>query len=261
MKKGDLLIRDLGYFVLKVFKSLNKEGVYFISRLWKGVNVYSRKDERVIDLAKMLKKRGELDIEVFIGAKEKLPVRLIALPVEEKIASERRRKARANRDRRCRPSKKHLYLLGWELFITNVDKETLNPSDIAQLYFIRWRIETIFKSWKSCFRITDIPKDTNKTRVESYIYCMLIFITLFQVHFYNYCLTKTKMNSQVSHNREISLMRFMQYIINNLFFILQCNLSENLKEESFLIDQINYYCHYESRCDRVNFFQKLLKLG
>lgn len=261
VKKGDLIIRDLGYFVLKSFKSLNKEGIYFISRLRKGVNIFSKKDENVIDLTKMLKKRGELDIEVFLGAKEKLPVRLIALPVEEKTAAQRRRKAKANRDKRCCPTKNHLYLLGWELFITNVEKERLNPSDIAKLYFIRWRIEIIFKSWKSCFRITDIPKDTNRTRVESYIYCMLIFITLSQVHFYNYCLIKTRINPQKLRTRGISLIRVMQYLINNLSLIIQSNLNRNLKEESFIIDHISYYCLYESRYDRVNFYQKFLKLS
>lgn len=256
VKKGDLLIRDLGYFVLKAFKDLNKEGIYFISRLWKGVNILSRKDETVIDLAKMLKKRGQLDIEVFLGKEEKLPIRLIALPVEEKIANERRRKAKSNRDKRCSPKKEHLYLLGWELFITNVGKETLTSANIAELYFIRWRIETIFKSWKSYFRITDVPKDTNKIRIESYIYCMLIFITLFQVHFYNYCLANTK-----SQPRGISLMRLIQYVTGNMILILQYNLISILQDESFLLNQINYYCLYESRSDRVNFYQKLLMLS
>jgi hypothetical protein len=256
LKKGDLLIRDLGYFVLKVFKDLNKEGIYFISRLWKGVNLISGKDETVIDLAKMLSKRGKLDIEVFLGKEEKLPVRLIALPVEDKIANERRRKARSNRDKRCRPNKEHLYLLGWELFITNVGKEALTAQDITELYFIRWRIETIFKSWKSYFRITDLPQDANKTRVESYIYCMLIFITLFQVHFYNYCLSKT-----ISQPGGISLMRLIEYVTSNMILILQHDLRGSLQDESFLFNQINYYCLYESRSDRVNFYQKLSKLG
>ena len=180
VKKGDLLIRDLGYFVLKTFKSLDKKGVYYISRLRKKVNLFSREDEQVIDLAKMLKKRGELDIEVFIGEDEKLPVRIVALPVEDNLANQRRRKAKSNRDKRCRPNKEHLYLLGWEIFVTNVEKETLNSIDIAELYFIRWRIEIIFKSWKSYLGITNLPHDTNKIRIESYIYCMLIFICYFK---------------------------------------------------------------------------------
>ena len=254
LKRGDLVIRDLGYFVLKVFKKLNKEGIFFISRMKKRVNIFSREDEIVIDLAKMLKKRGELDIAVFLGEKERLPVRLIALPVEEKIANERRRKARTNRDQRVHPNKEHLYLLGWELFITNVDQEMLSPKDIAELYFIRWRIEIIFKSWKSCFKIIAIPNDANKIRVESYIYCMLIFITLFQVQFYNYYLAKTTSNEQ-----GISLLRLMQFMAINVE-ILFMN-TDKLNSEKFLLEQIKYYCLYESRTDRVNFHQKLLKLS
>jgi hypothetical protein len=256
LKRGDLVIRDLGYFVLRVFQKLNKEGIFFISRMKKGVNVYSKKDEIVIDLAKMLKKRGKLDMEVFLGEKERLPVRLIALPVEEKIANQRRRKAKVNRDQRCKPSKEHLYLLGWELFITNVEREIISPNDIAQLYFIRWRIEIIFKSWKSYFKIIAAPSYANKIRIESYIYCMLIFITLFQVHFYNYCLAKTK-----SKTKEISLLRLMQFMTTNIEFVFMSALRDKVVTESFLFNQINYYCLYESRTDRVNFHQKLLKLS
>jgi hypothetical protein len=256
LQRGDLVIRDLGYFVLRVFQKLNKEGIFFISRMRKGVNVYSKKDEIVIDLAKMLKKRGRLDIEVFLGEKERLPVRLIALPVKEEIASERRRKANSNRDRRCKPSKEHLYLLGWELFITNVGKEILSSTDVAELYFIRWRIEIIFKSWKSYFKIISIPKEANKIRVESYIYCMLIFITLFQVHFYNYYLSRMKSNT-----KEISLLRLMQFITTNTEILFMNAFGCNFISESFLLRQMNYYCHYESRHDRVNFSQKLLKLS
>jgi len=259
VKRGDLIIRDLGYFVLKVFKELHKDGIFFISRMKKHVNIFSKKDEPAIDLAKMLSKRGSLDIEVFVGEKEKLPVRLIALPVKEEIASERRRKARTNRDKRCSTNKEHLYLLGWELFITNVGKEVLSPKDIAELYFIRWRIEIIFKSWKSYFKITEIPKDANKIRTESYIYCMLIFIVLFQVHFYNYYLSKLK--SRALPSEEISLLRLMQFMISNIDIILQPYSTGSRRNENLIFQQINYYCQYESRKDRVNFSQRLRKLG
>lgn len=259
LKRGDLIIRDLGYFALKVFKELNEEGIFFISRMKKHVNIFSKKDEPSIDLAKMLKKRGSLDIEVFLGEKEKLPVRLIALPVKEEIASERRRKARTNRDKRCSPNKEYLYLLGWELFITNVGKEVLSPKDISELYFIRWRIETIFKSWKSYFKITEIPKDANKIRTESYIYCMLIFIVLFQVHFYNYYLSKLK--SKTIQSEKISLLRLMQFMISNIEIICYTDSTESWRNEKYLFDQINYYCQYESRKDRVNYSQQLMKLS
>jgi hypothetical protein len=240
---------------------MNYEGIYFISRLKKRVSVFSQKDETVIDLAKMLKKRGKLDIEVFLGEKEKLPVRLIAFPVEVAVANERRRKARINRDKRTHPNREHLYLLGWELFITNVCKEILSSNEVAELYFIRWRIETIFKSWKSCFKITAIPREANKIRVESYIYCMLIFIILFQVHFYNYFLAKTKRGSFRRRDREISLFRLMQFITTNIEFVLISLFRDRNLGEDFIFEQINYHCLYESRHKRVNFYQKLSKLS
>lgn len=260
-KSGDLIIRDLGYFVLRVFQKMNYEGIYFISRLKKRVSVFSQKEETAIDLAKMLKKRGKLDIEVFLGEKEKLPVRLIAFPVEVAVANERRRKARINRDKRTHPNREHLYLLGWELFITNVCKEILSSNDVAELYFIRWRIETIFKSWKSCFKITAIPREANKIRVESYIYCMLIFIILFQVHFYNYFLAKTKREPFRQRDREISLFRLMQFITSNIEFVLISLFRDGNLGEDFIFEQINYHCLYESRYKRVNFYQKLSKLS
>lgn len=260
-KKGDLIIRDLGYFALKVFQKLNKDGIYFISRLKKGVSVFSDKEETIIDLAKMLRKRGNLDMELFIGKEEKLPVRLIALPVEESVANTRRRKARTNRDKRTNPSREHLYLLGWELFITNVDHQILNSKEVAELYFLRWRIETIFKSWKSCFKIAAIPRDASKIRVESFIYCMLIFIVLFQVHFYNYLLMSVNRNMRNEFNQKVSLFRLMQFITKNIEYVLMRFIHKSKQIENLLLEQINYHCLYETRHKRINFNQKLMSLS
>jgi len=152
-------------------------------------------------------------------------------------------------------------LLGWELFITNVSKEVLTSKDIAEFYFIRWRLEIIFKSWKSYFKIINIPKDANKIRTESYIYCMLIFIVLFQVHFYNRFISMTKTKAHRLNTREISLLRLMQFITRNIEFVLLCGSREGFSNEDFLFNQMNYYCTYETRSDRVNFYQKILKLS
>ena len=257
VKKGDLLIRDLGYFVLRIFKRLNQQGVYFISRMKKGLIILSKDEEKPIDLAKMLSKRGQLDIEVILGEKERLPVRLIAIPVEDSIASERRRKAKANRDKRCNLSKEHLFLLGWELFITNVPPENLSIKDIAEIYFIRWRIEIIFKCWKSYFKITEIPKDANKIRMESYIYCMLIFIVLFQVSFYNYCWNKFYRKSPKINARGLSMMQVMQYVTSNINLLVLGLSSTLIDWDRFIEKHISYYCLYECRYDRVSYYQKL----
>lgn len=261
-KPGDLIIRDLGYFSCGIFKKLTSKGIFFISRLRKRVNLYQEKEaDQVIDLAKMLRKRGTLDIEVIAGAKEELPTRLIALPVDEQTANQRRRKARHMRDVRLKPTKQDLYLMGWEIFITNVKKEELDPKEIVKLYFLRWRIEIIFKTWKSYFRIIDIPKDANIVRTESYIYCMLIYITLFQVHFYNYYLLKQR-EAGKTPEQQISMMRLMKFITDNIEILLILSLSCSITNSNhFICQQIEYYCSYELRKNRMNFEQKFLKLS
>jgi hypothetical protein len=257
VNKGDLLIRDLGYFILKVFKQLDKQGVYYISRMKKGIRIISKKGDKPIDLAKMLSKKGQLDIEVFLSEEYRLPVRLIALPVEQTVANQRRRKAKMNRDQRSCPSKENLFLLGWELFITNVPEEILDKNDIAELYFIRWRIEIIFKCWKSYFKITEIPEDANKIRMEAYIYCLLIFIVLFQVYFYNYYLERLSTSSVKVKKRGLSMMLVMQYVASNINLLLLKLNEDSLEIEAFLDKQISYYCLYESRHDRVNYYHKI----
>jgi hypothetical protein len=260
VKKGDLVIRDLGYFILRTFQNLNTRGVYYISRLKKGVLVFTKEEEEPIDLAKMLRGRGELDISVFIGEEERVPVRLIAIPVEEKVASERRRKAKNNRDRRCNPGKEHLFLLGWELFITNVEAEHIGKQEIAEIYFLRWRIEIIFKCWKSYFKITGVPGDGNKIRLDAFIYYMLIFIVLFQVSFYRYCLERWAKASSEIKERYLSMMQVMQYVASNISFLFETDYS-NKEDFNSLIDQIIYHCRYDSRNDRRNYMSKLMELS
>jgi len=85
---------------------------------------------------------------VLLGS-QKLPVRLVALPMPEALANERRRKAKQSRDQRSYPSAQRLFLLGWNLLITTVPKSVWPAKVVAAIYRLRWRIEMIFKAWKS----------------------------------------------------------------------------------------------------------------
>lgn len=254
-RAGDLIIRDLGYFVLEVFNKITEKGIYFVSRLRKDLNIYLRDKDKPIDLTKMLRKRGKLDIEVFIGEEKRLPVRLIALPVDEAVAAQRRRKARRNRDIRLNPGREYLFLLGWNLFITNVSKEQLTPEDIVKIYSIRWRIEIIFKSWKTTLGITDISTYENKIKLESYIYCMLIFILLFQVDFYNYYSARLSDTKGSNNKIGISLLKLTQFMINNMSLFICIDFINTNVLKQLLDKQVLYYCPYESRLDRLNYYQ------
>jgi len=252
LQPGDLILRDLGFFVLAVFRLIAQAKAFFISPLKYGVKIYKLDGKTEIDLVRELKKSRFLDINTLAGAKEKLPCRVVALPVSEELAAKRRRDYKANRDRRLNPSKRHLTLLGWDIFITNVPPESLTATQVAETYDLRWRIEIIFKAWKSHFNITKVPYKPNPTRIQAHILAMLIFITIFQVHFF----MRLYRENLEKNNRQLSLLKVAQFFKENLWAIVYSLLdSEAVKEQIF------YHCSYDNRKDRQNYAQQLLALG
>ena len=107
--------------------------------------------KKEIDLVMELKKKGFIDREVIVGKEYKLKVRLVAIPLPEAQANERIRKSRTDRDKRLNHSPEYDYLLGYSIFITNIEPVKCDAEQIRQLYRLRWRIEIIFKSWKFVF--------------------------------------------------------------------------------------------------------------
>jgi hypothetical protein len=175
--KGDLVLRDLGYFVLASLQQIADAGAFFLSRLRSDCSLWDATTGRPLDLLKQLKRYGNLDRQVLVGAQQ-LPCRLVAIKLDEATAAERRRRARLNRDKRCHPSQRDLQLLGWALFITNVSRHQVSAQAVARIYGLRWRIETIFKSWKSHFKITTVPQGS-ASALQVVIYARLIFLTAF----------------------------------------------------------------------------------
>jgi hypothetical protein len=245
---GDLVIRDLGYFVLKCFKEMQARGISFISRLRFNVNIHDPGTGDRIDLLRSLRKKGGLDRWVLLGKEQVSKVRLVVLKLPEKQAEERRRKARQDRDKRVNHSKEYYELLGYNVFITTEDSSKLTMEQIARLYGCRWRIESIFKCWKSHFslqRIIPGNATLTKERVEAIIYMMLIFILLFQVNIYNHVLKETERMT----DRIISLLKMTRYIANHMQRFLTHDLHS-------LMPDILRHCCYDKRNDRMNFIQK-----
>jgi hypothetical protein len=107
VKEGDLTIRDLGYFVMDYFKRIEKEGAFFLSRLNTKILVYIEEDGQYIrlDFARLYQKMKaenilRLEKKVYIGEKEKFPVRLIIELMPEKIVAARLQKERVSNHRR-----------------------------------------------------------------------------------------------------------------------------------------------------------------
>ncbi len=176
---GDLVLRDLGYFSTSIFKKLLDRDVHFLSRLRHNVSIRDPQTFKLIDLLEILRRDGRFDQHVLLSTEHKVWVRLVALPVPEQVANERRRKAKTHRDKRRNPSKDNLELLGWTIFVTSVDSLTWSPETVLKVYGVRWRIEIIFKSWKSHFNFTKTSTGS-AIQVEVLIWAKLLAICLFQ---------------------------------------------------------------------------------
>lgn len=244
LQPKDLVLRDLGYFVIKTMKEIIKQKAFFCSRLRYGVSAFDSNSKKEIDLLEVLKQKGSADMEVIIGAGEQMPVRLVALPVPVEIAAQRRRKLKANRDRRCKPTPMQLKLCDWVIFITNIPRTTCSKEQIRKIYELRWRIEILFKTWKSNCHFTEFPPTASKVQVESFVFARLIVVTLYEL-----C-DVTKMQ-----NCPVSILKLAKF--NADFFWLQFGYDILSITEDFQLILIQYFCRYEKRKKRKNYNEKV----
>jgi hypothetical protein len=175
LKPGDLLMRDLGYYAMNSLEAIESKDAYFLSRLRYKTRLFDESGEE-IDLRKILrcaarKKRSEVILDIQLGVKKRLPMRLVAVRVPAKVAAERRRKARADRDSRVNHDAEYYELLGWSILITNLARHLIEETNLVELYALRWRIENIFKAWKGGLE----PKILSKHRSNRWhIHCLLL---------------------------------------------------------------------------------------
>ena len=245
----DLVVRDLGYFSLAGLRQLAERRAFFLSRLWLGLKVFSTDGAPPFDLLGALQHNGWLDVDVRLGTNEKLPVRLVAVAVPEAVANERRRKARQNRDRRAPVSAKRLVLLGWDIFITNVGREQWSAKTVGQVYGVRWRIEIVFKSWKSHFRLEAVP-DGDGPQVELLLWARLLLVTL---------LHGWLAVAAAGSDPPLSLLKVAEFVAAWGVALLVGPLAAELPQRWY--EQMRYHCRYERRRKRFNFPEKLAMLG
>lgn len=210
LEKDDLVIRDLGYFVIKKFREIEEKGAYYISRWKVNEDVYESRDAKApFDLAKFLDKhicQGLVDIEVFVG-KERYPVRLVACLLSGDAINKRQREANRSAQRHGSAiSKKKSNLLKYGIFITNIPVTMLSSISIMATYRARWRVELIFKQWKSCLKI-HLFKGYNKERFHCFLYGRLIMILLLG------CLFPPLMLYAHRMGRELSPYKLTNYLI------------------------------------------------
>ena len=166
------------------------------------------------------------------------------------------------RDSKANHSEDYYERLGWCIFITNIPKEMLNSQQIIEVYRLRWRIEIIFKVWKSKF---DFQKMFEKismkpSRAIITFYLLLTWLTLFLTNLYSYFLIKvfdqTKRFISIfilipyRYRTEASVSIRYRYGISEFLLIFMQDSSKQkqlLKNQDDFIDIVVASCLYDKR--------------
>jgi hypothetical protein len=235
IEEGDLILRDLGYFTSESLRRIGSLKAYFLSRHHSGSKFYSIHNDEEINLLDLVKGKDKVDTDLLLGKKAKLPVRLLAVRLNEEVANNRRRKAKNNRDKRCNPSKEKLELLGWQILLTNCDRKDLKIEKACRIYSVRWRIETIFKAWKSGLGINEIGLRTSKPLLDALVLASLLRITLIHTVLIPWLEYRDP-------TRKVSICKLMDLIS------LSANLAgDDPQANENLLENISKHCRYDKR--------------
>lgn len=253
LRKGDLVIRDLGYFSIGVFMSIANKNAWFLSRLRNGTFTYELNSEKSFDLVKELKKLDRLKITDFdkvllLNKKYKMKGRIVAQKLSKKQTKKRIEHVNKTR-RRCNTTKKSRYLMSWSIYVTNVPKEIWSIQNIHEAYSFRWEIEMMFKTWKSHFKIDKFIqnfKQSDPIKPEIILMLCLSFLAIVYKPQFNYYYTKLLKRDGV----HLSPSKFAQFLKAHFYYFF--NGSKNI-----IIDLLRRFCCYDKRADRKNIYQRL----
>lgn len=179
-EKGSVSITDLGYFALKHFAALAAQEAFFVSRFLTSTAVY-RPDGTVLDVLALAQAQTASCAEytVLVGQATSLPVRLIIdrLPPDQ-VAARRRKAIATARKKGYTLSARHLALLEFSCYITNVPPDKLTAEQVVLLYALRWQIELLFKLCKSQAKLAHVSA-CRPQRLLCQLYARLLGIVIF----------------------------------------------------------------------------------
>jgi len=254
IRPEDLILRDLGYFKISTFKEIARAGAFFISKFKLSTSVFDNQTGMRVELLRLLKSydRNEItkfDFWVTIGIKQKYLVRLCGYKVTSEQALKKRNQMISSRSNNSKLSKKAIYFCNWNIFITNIDENTMQVMEVFKVYSLRWSIEMMFKNWKSNLKFDKVlfrSKTPNPARPEMLLYLMLLYMALIYrpVYFRIARIIKEK------YNRYLSPLKFSNYLKNN--YSLDAVIDSTLE-----LDLIAKVCTYDKRSDRLNFPESL----
>ena len=167
---GDLVLRDMGYFILNEFTEIEQRQAWWLNLLTLKTILLSVNS---CTLEKCLKSycKDIIDRDVMVGKQDKYR-RLFAMRAAPEITAarraERRKKARESGKQPC---PKGLLHDGWHLMLTNLSKAHDDVSQLVAIYSARWAVEIHFLAWKQAL---NIGKALNRKSNEHHLQALVL---------------------------------------------------------------------------------------
>ena len=271
--EGDLVIRDLGYFVIEAFKGIVAQGAHYLSRYLLGRAVYhtAAKGGGRIDLLAYLQKHApecgdKVDLDIVMGSPTekrtpRLDCRLVAQRVPQQVEEKRLRRIKRDEKRLGKErSKTHKKLQGWEIYITSLPRDEVSAKKICELYPLRWRVEIIFKACKSYTPVKALAEHrSNAHHVQCLLYawlCLLVLATRTTA----FALAKRTSPGKAGEALKPNCLSLLK-VVPKVFQMLNAALYVSSAPLTELTDrwlcQIEYHDRYEKRRKRTNMAEML----
>lgn len=255
--KGDLIIRDLGYYSDQIIADFIEKEAFFVSKLNHNVSVrLNAKDEMKLDFQQVYKqmlkeKKTHSDIPVYLGKKKQL-VRLIMVHVPKEVYEKRiLERNKMNKSRGYTTSEEYKIKARFNFYICNIPEQQCSWEVICKLYRVRWQIELAFKVWKSILHIDQTYKMKSERLVTTlYLKLLWIFINWQLISDCRNLFLRTKLGL-LSLSKCFQTLTENSNILRNTLFKSINNLNETLKDFIKLlshhhwIEKRNERCHFE----------------
>lgn len=193
-----------------------------------------------------------MDRPVLVGAKKKLPMRLVARKLPKAKAKKRIQEARKDRHSKADHSKAYYELLKYEIYLRNIQEQVLNAKQIAKLYGLRWHIEILFKAWKSH---TNFKSLFEKKKMKLHRALFTIYAVLTEYVYFQNCIFQFVKQEVKKRNKQfLSTMKFMD-VVHTLFAEIV-----NLKSLDQLLFRIPLFianATYKKHTKRKNTIEKI----
>ncbi len=206
LEPGDLVLRDRGYLTAGEIQRHLAAEAHCIYRHMTGTIYLELDSKQPFDLFAHLQQHGQVDKMVCLNNAQRTPVRLVGAAIDEESANLRRMRSKKETHGH-NPSAVVLAMMSWSVYLVTDALWECTFKDLMVIYGLRWRIEIIFKSWKSHLAFAKVHH-LSETQLRILLTVRLMLIMAYTDMLYGPCQRRLKKVAK----RDLSLMKFIHYL-------------------------------------------------